>query len=151
VEHHGGLMQTSPPPVDRFPLAAVHAVLFLLGAALGVWGAFLIPLRLPGGTEGLADLIAFGGNLGVGLAAARLSSSLPTAATPGIGWLVSVLVLGSVARPRDEVVLPGKLAADPGIGTVSALFLLAGALGTVLAVVLANRYTRRTVRPTPQG
>jgi hypothetical protein len=151
VEHHDGLMQPSPPPVDRFPLAAVHAVLFLLGAALGVWGAFLIPLRLPGGTEGLSVLIAFGGNLAVGLGAARLSGSLHTAATPGIGWLVSVLVLGTIARPHDEVVLPGRLAADPGIGTVSTLFLLAGVVGAVLAVVLANRYTRRTGRPTPQG
>lgn len=152
-------MSSDPPPADRFPLAAVQVVLFLLGAALAVWGAFLVPLRLPGGVEGLADVIALGGNLLVGLAAARGTGSLLAAAMPGIGWLVTVLVLASVARPSDEVVLPGALATDPGIGTVSALFLAAGALGTVLAVVISNRtlrptargYTRGPTRPTSQG
>jgi hypothetical protein len=145
---------TSPPPdelEDPFPIAAVHAVLFLLGAALGVWGAFLIPVRLPGGIEGLADVVALLGNLIIGVAAAWGAGSLLAAAMPGIGWLVSVLVLSSVARPADEVVLPGKLASDPGIGTVAGLFLFAGALGTVLAVVIANRYTQRSRRPTPLG
>jgi hypothetical protein len=150
---------TAAPPVDRFPLAAVQAVLFLLGVALGVWGAFLVPLRLPGGLEGLADVIALGGNLVVGLAAARGTGSLLAAAMPGIGWLVTVLVLGSVARPSDEVVLPGALPTDPGIGTVSALFLAAGALGTILAVVISNRrmraprrgYTPGPARPTSEG
>ena len=137
--------------VDRFPLAAVHAVLFLLGAALGVWGAFLVPLRLPGGVEGLADVIAFGGNLAVGVAAARGTGSLPAAATPGVGWLLAVLVLSTFGRPSDEVVLPSRLGTDPGIGTVGTLFLLAGAAGAVLAVVAANRYTRGSSRPTPPG
>lgn len=140
---------TLPAADDRFPLAAVHAVLFLLGAALGVWGAFLVPLRLPGGVEGLADVIAFGGNLAVGVAAARGTGTLPAAATPGVGWLIAVLALSTFGRPSDEVVLPSRLGTDPGIGTVGTLFLLAGAAGAVLAVVIGNRFTRGSSRPTP--
>lgn len=145
-------MATAPQPADdRFPLAAVHAGLFLLGVALGVWGVFLVPLRLPGGVEGLADVIAFGGNLGVGVAAAYGARSLPAAATPGIGWLVAVLTTSSLVRPSDEVILPSSLGSDPGIGTVATLFLVAGAVGAVLAVVIANRYTLRSSAPTSQG
>src|SRR3954452_16615983 len=148
-------MSTSPqsagPPTvdDRFPLAAVHAALFLLGVALGVWGAFLVPLRLAGGTEGLAVLLAFGGNLAVGVGAAWAGRSVPLAATAGIGWLVTVLALSSVARPSDEVVLPGRLGSDPGIGTVATLFLVGGLAGIVLAIVIANRFTRLSPQPKP--
>lgn len=124
---------------DRFPIVAVHVVLVLLGAAMGVWGAFLVPLRLPGGVEGLADVIALGGNLGVGLLAAYGARSIPAASMPGIGWLISTLVLSSTAWPRGEVVIPAKLGNDPGVGTVGTLFLIAGIVGAVLAIVIANR------------
>ena len=123
---------------DRFPLALVYVVLFLLGAALGVWGAFLVPLRLPGGIEGLADVIALVGNISVGYLATMGVRSITAAALPGVGWLITVLVLGSVARPSDEVIIPSGLGSDPGIGTVGTLFLLAGAVGAVVAVLLAN-------------
>ena len=123
---------------DRFPLALVYVVLLLLGVALGVWGAFLVPLRLPGGLEGLADVIAFGGNIAVGFFAARGVRSVAAAAMPGIGWLLTVLVIGSVARPSDEVVIPSGLGNDPGIGTVGTVFLFAGAIGAVVAILLAN-------------
>ena len=142
---------TQPPDDDRFPLAAVHAALFLLGVALGLWGAFLVPLRLPGGIEGLAGVIALAGNLGAGVAAAYLARSVPAAATPGIGWLFAVLATSAFVRPSDEVILPGRLGTDPGVGTVATLFLFAGALGAVLAVVIANRFTRRAGRPTSLG
>lgn len=141
-------MSTTPAPDDRFPLAAVYAVLFFLGAALGLWGAFLVPLRLPGGLEGLAVLLAFGGNFAVGAAAGRATRSLPAAAASGIGWLVTVVLVNSIIRPSDEVILPAALGSDPGIGTVSLLFVFGGAVGAVLAVVVANRYTRRPAPPT---
>ena len=124
---------------DRFPLGAVYAVLLLLGAALGIWGAFLVPLRLPGGIEGLADVLAFVGNVVVGTLAARGARSVPAAAMPGIGWLVAVLAVGTFVRPADEVVIPAKIASDPGIGTVGTLYLLLGAVGAVVAILLANR------------
>ena len=124
---------------DRFPLAAVYAVLFLLGGALGVWGAFLVPLRLPGGLEGFSDVLAFVGNVAVGYFAARGARSVPAAAMPGVGWLIAVLLVGSYVRPADEVVIPAKLGTDPGIGTVGNLYLVLGAVGAVVAILLANR------------
>jgi hypothetical protein len=129
-------------------MVAVHLALVLLGAALGVWGAFLVPLRLPGGVEGLADVVALAGNAGIGLAAARATGSVPAALMPGIGWLVAMMLTIGYLQPSDEVVIPGALEADPGIGTVGTLFLFAGPLGTVIAVVLAQRFTRRGERPT---
>lgn len=127
------------PRGDRFPLVAVHVVLVLLGAALGVWGAFLVPLRLPGGVEGLADVIALATTLGLGLLAAFATRSVPAAAMPGIGWLVAALACSSLAWPPGEVVVPAKLGNDPGVGTVGTLYLLVGTAGAVVAVVLANR------------
>ena len=128
---------------DRFPLAAVFAVLLLLGAALGVWGAFLVPLRLPGGVEGLSDVLALVGNIAVGFAAARGARSVPAAAMPGIGWLVAVLAVGTIARPADEVVIPARLGNDPGVGHVGTFYLLLGAVGAVAAILLANRDRKR--------
>jgi hypothetical protein len=124
---------------DGFPLSAVYAVLFLLGAALGIWGAFLVPLRLPGGIEGLSDVLALVGNIAVGFFAARGARSVPAAAMPGLGWLIAVLAVGSFVRPADEVVIPSKIGSDPGIGTVGTLYLLLGAVGAVVAILLANR------------
>jgi hypothetical protein len=131
-------------PEERIPLALVYVVLLLLGAALGVWGAFLVPLRLPGGIEGLADVIALAGNLAVGFLAAMGLRSVAAAAMPGVGWLLTVLGIGTVARPRDEVVIPSGLGSDPGIGTVGTLFLLAGAIGAVAAILLANWRLQRS-------
>jgi hypothetical protein len=124
---------------DRFPLPAVYVVLLLLGAALGVWGAFLVPLRLPGGIEGFSDVLALVGNIAVGFFAARAARSVPASAMTGIGWLVAVLVVGTVVRPADEVVIPSSLGSDPGVGTVGTLYLLLGAVGAIVAVLLANR------------
>jgi hypothetical protein len=124
---------------DRFPLYAVYAVLLLLGAALGIWGAFLVPWRGPSGVEGLSDVLALVGNVAVGFFAARGARSVPAAAMPGIGWLVAVLAVGSVVRPADEVVIPSKIGTDPGVGTVGTLYLLLGAVGAIVAIVLANR------------
>jgi hypothetical protein len=128
---------------DRFPLGAVYAVLLLLGGALGVWGAFLVPLRLPGGIEGFSDVLAVVGNIAVGFLAARGARSVPAAAMPGIGWLVAVLVVGTVARPADEIVIPASLGNDPGVGKVGSFYLLLGALGAIAAILLANRDRRR--------
>ena len=124
---------------DGFPLGAVYAVLLLLGAALGIWGAFLVPLRLPGGIEGFSDVLALVGNVAVGFLAGRGARSVPAAAMPGLGWLIAVLVVGSVVQPADEVVIPSKVGSDPGIGTVGTLFMLLGAVGAVGAILLANR------------
>lgn len=136
---------------DRFPLLAVYGVLVLLGGVLGIWGAFLVPLRLPGGVEGLAAVVAVGGNLAAGVLAARGTRTVQAAAMPGLGWLVAVLLVLTVVRPADEVILPGRIPSDPGVGVVGTLFLFGGALGAVVAVLLAGRFTREVVPPTSQG
>src|SRR3954453_21573023 len=135
---------------ERLPLGAVYVALFLLGAVVGVWGVFLVPFRLPGGVEGLADLVAVVGTLGLGLLAAWALRAPPAAAMPGFGWVVSVMVFLLVARPSDEVIIPGKLPSDPGVAVVGTVFLLAGLVGTILAVVLAGRFTPSRPAPTPQ-
>jgi hypothetical protein len=132
---------------DRFPMVAVYLALVVLGAALGLWGSFLVPLRLAGGVEGFSVLLALAGNAAVGVGAARLTGSLPASVMPGIGWLVTLLLTAGYLEPSDEVILPSALLSDPGIGTVSALYMFAGPVGTVLAVWLAQRFTRRVERP----
>jgi len=136
---------------ERFPIALVYVALVVLGATLGIWGAFLVPLRLPGGIEGLSVVIAFVGNVAAGLGAALAARDLPAAAMPGIGWLVAVLVASSVARPNGEVIIPGRLPVDPGVAVVGNLYLLAGLVGALAAVVLASLFTRRAERPTTKA
>ena len=79
---------------DRAALAVGYLLLLVLGAAIGVWGAFLVPVRLPGGVEGLADVVGFAGPLVVGYLGAVGLGVAPAAVFPGIGWIVSIL--GSV-------------------------------------------------------
>jgi hypothetical protein len=112
-----------------------------LGVLLGLVGAFLVPLRLPGGVEGLSVAVAVVGNLVAGrLAAAGLDHPWG-AALPGVGWLVVAVLAGS-ARASGGLVIPGSLPVDPGVGHTGSAFLLAGTLAAVAAVVLAFRAAR---------
>jgi hypothetical protein len=118
---------------------AAHVALLLLGALLGVWGVFLVPLRLPGGVEGLAVVLAGVTNL----AAARLGGfglgTALAAAMPGIGWLLAVLVLNGLPGHQGDVLVPGRLAVDPGIVVVGTGFLLVGAVAAIAGTVWASR------------
>lgn len=127
--------------VDRLLLAATYVVVGLLGAALGIWGAFLIPLRLFGHVEGLADVVGIAGPAVVGLLAAIGTRHAPAAVTPGIGWVVAVIVLASFG-PGGDVIVPGKLGPDPGVVIVGTVYFFSGLLGTLLAGVLAGRRLR---------
>lgn len=126
---------------DGVLITAAYVVLLVLGFVIGVYGAFLVPLRLPGGIEGLADVIGVLGPLAAGYFGAIGLRTAPAAVFPGIGWIVSVLVLGY--SPGGDVVIPGSLGKDPGIGTVGSLYLLSGLLGTLGAGVLASIRLRR--------
>lgn len=124
-----------------------HAALFVLGALLGLWGGFLVALRLPGGVEGVSVLIAVVGNL----AAARLGGfgfGTPlAAATPGIGWLLAVMVLlgglPGMSGHAQDVLIPGNLPADPGVVVVGYAWVFGGA-GAALAGIL---WVAHLVRP----
>jgi len=136
---------------DNVLVVAGHAALLLLGAALGVWGLFLVPVRLTGGVEGLSLLIAVVGNV----AAARLGGfgfGTPLAAAmPGIGWLVAVMVLAGglpgMSGHDQDVLLPGKLPPDPGIVVVGTGFLFAGAVAALGGVLWASHRIRSATTP----
>ena len=126
---------------DGSVLVAAYAVLLVLGFVIGVWAAFLVPLRLFGSVEGLADAIGLVGPLAAGYFGAIGLGTAPAAVFPGIGWIVSILVLGYSSG--GDVVIPSKLGTDPGVGTVGSLYLLSGLVGTLAAGVLASYRLRR--------
>jgi hypothetical protein len=133
---------------DDVLVIAGHAALVLLGAMLAIWGLFLIPLRLFGGVEGLSVVIAVVGNL----AAARLGGfgfgTALAAAMPGIGWLVTVLVLaGGLPGHVQDVLLPGKLPPDPSVVTVGTAFLFGGALAALVGTLWVGRRVRSAATP----
>lgn len=121
-------------------LVAAYVALFLLGAATGVWGAFLVPLRLFGHLEGLADVVGVAGPLVAGYYGAMGVRTAAAAVMPGIGWIVAVLVLG-YSRGGD-VVIPAGLSNDPGVGVVGKAYLVCGLVGLLGAGVLAARRLR---------
>lgn len=125
----------------RLTLVATYVVLGLLGAVIGVWGAFLVPLRLFGHIEGLADVIGLGGVLGAGCLGGFGLRSAPAAVIPGVGWILAFLVLGY--SPGGDVVIPGSLGNDHGVAVVGTLYLLSGFVGTLLSGVVVARRLRR--------
>jgi hypothetical protein len=125
----------------RWQLVAGYVLLGVLGFAVGVLGAFLVPVRLPGGVEGVADVVGLAGPWLVGYYGAVGLASAPAAVLPGLGWILSVLVLNG-SRGGD-VIIPGGLPNDPGVATVGAIYLVSGLLATLLAGLLAGRTLRR--------
>src|SRR5947209_2767583 len=127
---------------DRLVLVATYAVLALLGASFGIWGAFLVPLRLFGHVEGLADVIGVATTAVAGYLGA-VGTEVPSAAiVPGIGWLLAVLALGAYS-PGGDVIIPGSLGTDPGIGVVGTIYLASGLVGILIAGVSSARRLRR--------
>ena len=130
----------------RFTLVAAYVVLGLLGAAIGVWGAFLVPLRLFGHIEGLADVIGLLGTAAAGCLGGLGLRSAPAAVLPGVGWFLAFLALGY--SPGGDVVIPGSLGNDHGVAIVGTLYMLSGFFGTLLAaLVVARRLRRFTSEP----
>lgn len=114
---------------SRAYLALAYIVLVLLGAVLGVLGAFLTPAgpRVGGFLLSLGVGLALVGNLVAGTLGLRAVGSRLGAGAPLIAWLVVVLPFGSVT-PAGGVVLSGT--------PRSIVFLLVGALaGTVPATL----------------
>ena len=137
---------------DRLILVATYVTLGLLGAAIGVWGAFLVPLRLFGHVEGLADVVGFVGVVLAGCLGGLGLRSAPAAVIPGVGWILAFLALGY--GPGGDVVIPGKLGNDPGVAVVGEVYIAAGFLGTLVSALLVARRLRRFTSdpngPTPQ-
>jgi hypothetical protein len=140
----------SAPNGGAAVVVAAYAVLFVLGVVIGVWGAFLVPLRLFGHVEGLADIVGLAGPLLAGYLGAVGLGVAPAAVVPGIGWILAFLTLG-YSRGGD-VVVPGSLGTDHGVAIVGTLYFFCGLIGTLGAGVLAARRLRRRAENfTPGG
>lgn len=133
---------------ERVEALLLDVVLLAVGGFLGLIGSFLVPVRLGGGgIEGLAVAIALLGNFGIGLLAGFGTRSSRGALVPGIGWFLVVAAVSAYA-PGGDVIIPGKLAVDPGIATVGSAFLILGVVGVIAAISVTSLYTRRQVAPT---
>jgi hypothetical protein len=128
---------------------AIYVVLAVIGALLGVIGAFLVPARVFGDIEGVSVLLAFVGNAALGMLGGLGTRSLAGAIAPTMGWFVAVGVL-TVFGPGGDVVLAGKLPDDPGVVTVGDAFLFVGIVSGAVAMLATAYFIRRGKTPTSQ-
>ena len=126
---------------DRLLLVAADLALLAAGVMLGVWAAFLVPLRLFGHVEGLSDVLALAGTFGLGWLGAYGTGTVVASIIPGLGLLPVAIAAGGNG-PGGDLVVPGQLGDDPGVGVVGTLFVFAGLAGLVAAVIVATRRTR---------
>ena len=126
--------------------AATFAVVTLLGAVLGVVGAFLSPTmpRVLGAPVPLGAVVALLGNAVLGVAAGRASCGRGSCGRGGagalaLGWGVSAVGLGLV-RPEGDLVVTNSAG---GIA-----FLLSGVVGAAVAIAAS---APRCDRPADQG
>lgn len=137
-------MSNEPVTVDdRILLTFTYVALAVAGAMVGLWAAFLVPLRLPFGVEGLSDVIAFAAPIGLGILATYGVRSTIAALVPGLALIVVTLV-ASGNGPGGDLIVPGYLQSDPGVGRVGTVLIFAAIFGTAIAVVVASRRIRRT-------
>ncbi len=127
-------------------LAVTCVVLFGVGIGLAVVEAFLVPLRLFGGVEGLSAVIALLGNFGVGMIGGFGTATPAGAASPAAGWFTAMATL-SIFAPGGDVVIPGALPVDPGVVWVGSITLLGGLSASIVPIALTSRYTRRVNPP----
>ena len=103
------------------------ALVVVLALLTGLWGAFLVPLRVGGVAVPVAVLVAGVANAVLGVAGGRLAGR-SGAAAPGLVWFGVVVVLQS-RRPEGDLVLPNT--------TTGLLFLVVGTLVAAVTVGLA--------------
>ncbi|HWC36585.1 MAG TPA: hypothetical protein VG650_17390 [Mycobacteriales bacterium] len=132
--------------LDAAVLIATYLVLFAVGALMATVAAFLVPQRLAGGVEGLSVLIVLLGNGGVGWLGGWGTRTAAGAVMPAFGWFVAMVAVSFVA-PGGDVVIPGRLPADPGVVKVGAATWLAGLVAAVVPIALTGRYTMRVNPP----
>lgn len=143
-------MAVSANGVERTVAVLTYCVLFAAGFVLGMIETFLVPLRLFGGVEGLSVMLALVGTASLGSLGGIGTRSAIGVVAPVLGWFAAVGLLMMYA-PGGDIVVPGKLPADPGVVYVGIAQLLAGLFGGGIAMVVTMRYTRRAITPTPTG
>lgn len=136
------------PDAERLVLLATYLVLVAIGVVLGGIEAFLVPKRLFGGIEGLSVVLALVGNTAIGSFGGLGTRTAAGAVAPIAGWFVAVGAL-AVLAPGGDVVLAGRLPADPGVVATGSAFLIAGVVAGALALIITLRYTKRGNAPTP--
>jgi hypothetical protein len=133
------------PSSERAVLWTTYVVLAAIGVVLGVIEAFLVPLRLFDGVEGLSAVLAVVGNVAVGSFGGIGTGTLAGAAAPIIGWFVAVGALLLIA-PGGDVVLVGKLPSDPGVVDAGNAFLFLGILAGAGAMVVTFRSISASIK-----
>lgn len=133
---------------DRWLTVATHVALFLAGIVVGCWSVFLIPLRLPGGVEGLSDVLALVAGAGLGVLGTWGTRTLVAAVLPGLGAL-AVVAVATIGGPGGDVLIAGGVKGDPGLERVGELMLLAALVAPLLALLFATRLLRRPPPPPP--
>jgi hypothetical protein len=131
---------------DRLLTGATLVALFVAGVAVGCWSVFLVPLRLPGGIEGLSDVLVVGAGAGLGVFGTWGTRTLAAAVLPGLG-ILAVVAVATITGPGGDVVLAAGVKGDPGLGTVGELVLLAALAGPLVALTIAVRLLRRMPPP----
>src|SRR6476661_7914637 len=102
---------------DRWLTGVTLAALYVVGVIVGCWSIFLVPLRLPGGIEGTADVLVLVAGSGLGLLGTWGTRTLVAAVMPGLGILTFVAV-ATIAGPGGDVLIASGVKGDPGLGTV---------------------------------
>jgi hypothetical protein len=135
---------------DRLLHAATLTALFVAGLVVGCWCVFLVPLRLPGGIEGTADVLVVLAGAGLGVLGAWGTRSLVAAVLPGLG-ILAIVAAATIAGPGGAILLAAGVQGDPGLGVVGELVLLASLAGPTVALVVATVILRRAAERPPEG
>ena len=120
--------------MTRLSRSAAYLLVLVLTVELAVWGAFLTGTRPFGLALPVSALVAAVGNLGLGIAGARVLGRPLGAVVPGVVWIAIALVLGSRTSEGDLVV------SSSGRGLS---FLIVGAVAATIPIGLATSATPR--------
>jgi hypothetical protein len=122
---------------SRVAQVAAYALVLVLAVELALWGAFLVAARPLGTAFPVAAVVAAVGNVGLGVAGARVLGRRAGAAVPGLIWFAIALTLGS-RKTEGDVVVTG--------GLRGLAFLTVGTVAAAAVVGLSGR-----PRATPEG
>jgi len=127
---------------DRLLNALTLGALFLAGLMVGWWSVFLVPLRLPGGIEGLSDVLVLVVGAGLGILGAWGTRTLAASVLPGLG-ILAVVAVATITGPGGDVLIAAGVPGDSGLGVVGELLLLVAVAAPLLALVVGTRIVRR--------
>jgi hypothetical protein len=134
---------------EQAVLVLTWIVLGAIGLLAGVIEVFLIPQRVLGGVHGLAVLLAFVGNAALVTFGGVATRTYAGAVVPMLTWIFAVFFAGLV-RPGGDVIIPGRIPADPAVVWVGQATLIVGIVGCALGLVGTAYFTARSNPPKRQ-